>query len=223
VRLALIILLCMTLAPAVAAAQRPDSDAPTGADPSWLPSEPWVMERWMPFDEDSLLQTLDISRPDLYRVLKYGRRNLGDIARSRGVPARGLIGRLLASRRGTVDQPTWRVLRRRTARMLDQRHLAEHVIGHTFHHWSIWLEPDRIWGPKFDALNQRGLTAPEISRKSDLAPDVLRHRVLASLAAAGRRGLAQHALSVEQERSLRRLHRAAISELVAEPVVLCAL
>src|SRR4051812_33662246 len=122
-RVLLVICLFLALAPTAAARLRPDSGAPPGADPNWLPAEEWVMQRWMPFDQASLERVVPIPLGQLYAKLKYGHRSLRALAISHGVPNRGLASKLLASRRGSVGPRTWRILRLRTNRILGQRHL----------------------------------------------------------------------------------------------------
>ncbi len=175
------------------------------------------MERWMPFDGDRLASVFRMTRGDIYYYLLRGDGNLEKLAREQGVPVDGLALRLLRPRRSTVGERTWRVLLARTRRMLDQRHLAEHVIGHAFHHWSIWRRPERIWGPRYDSLYARGLSFPAISRRVDVPRDVLRRRILRALARGRRRGLRQEALSVKEAQVMVAWQRLAINELIGGP------
>lgn len=197
-----------------AAALPPDSHAPPGASPNWLPSDEWVMERWMPFEEKALTQTMRMSREEIYEELKLRPKNLAEIARERGIALSAK--RLLASRRTRVKGSRWHDLVRRAELMLSQRHLAEHVIGHTFHHDSIWRDPEAIWGPTFHALWSENLAISEISRRSGIPLDVLRRRVLAALDRGVRRGVSTQAMTAEHGRALQTWHRTYITELVPD-------
>jgi hypothetical protein len=214
-RIAVLVCLLLLAFPAIASANlRPDSAAPPGADASWLPSEEWVMERWSPFDTQRLSALL--GNASVYEYLHRGAGNLKQLARSRGVPVKGLARRLVVPRKPSLSRSEYRVMLQRTERMLDQRHLAEHVIGHTFHHWSIWLRPEEIWGPQYRSLEEQGLSIPDISGHVDIDTATLRRMILERLDAAGRRGVAKHAMSAAQERLLHYMHHTWISELVPD-------
>src|SRR5687767_2872418 len=61
-----------------------DSEAPEGAPPHWLPSERWVMQHWLPYDERRLEQLLGIDRGDIWHQLRDDTLNLAQLAESRG-------------------------------------------------------------------------------------------------------------------------------------------
>src|SRR4051794_7672181 len=192
----------LLLAP-LAHAEHPDSMAPPGAAPTWLPHDQWVMERWMPFDEMRLLHILGLSGSQVYTALWKGDRTLQDIAIQRNVPARGLAARLLANRRGAVSRKRYRVLLRRTRLMLNQGHLAEHLIGHVFHHTSLVTEAQGEFGvsPKqYVAFHLQGLTPVQIAAEGGFSPVKLRSRLLSVAAAYGRRGVRLKAMSASQAR-----------------------
>src|SRR4051794_25712443 len=109
--------------PAVAAARPPDADAPVGASPDWLPPEEWVQERWLPFDQSRLYQVLAVDGAQVARFLAEGQRTLVDLARSRGVPIRSLVGEIVGPRPRALTHAEWTTLRSRTGRVLDQGHL----------------------------------------------------------------------------------------------------
>src|SRR4051794_28862274 len=137
----------MLLLPSAALAERPDTDAPPGAPPTWLPEEQWVQERWMPFDERRLYRELRSDRPAVYRFLWNGDRTLLDLARSSGVPVRGLAVRLVGPRpRSKRAREHWSIRLARANRVLDQGHLAEHLIGHSFHQLSVAMQAPSEFG-----------------------------------------------------------------------------
>ncbi len=183
----------------------------------WLPDEEWVMERWMPFDEDRLLTRLRISRVELYTRLKLGNQSIGQIAQGRRIAV--TAGFLVQPLRGRTSRANFAVLRSRARRVLTQRHLAEHMIGHQYHHWAIWRDPTSIWGPSFRALRDSGLDAPAISARVDVGREELARRILSALDTAGRRGLALGAMPHSQARRLQAAHRENIAELVGSPTL----
>ncbi|MDQ3767979.1 MAG: hypothetical protein M3370_00650 [Actinomycetota bacterium] len=67
-RVVLVALALALLAAPTARAQ--DSDAPEGALGHWLPTETWVYEHWLPYDEDRLYELLDVDRGDVWRHLR---------------------------------------------------------------------------------------------------------------------------------------------------------
>lgn len=214
--IAAVVALCCT--PSVAhAVTPPDSDAPPGADAMWLPEEEWVMERWMPFDEDRLVARIGMSHVTLYTRLKQGNRSIADIARGRRVSLTAEF--LVQPLRKRTSEANWRTLRDRARRVLTQRHLAEHLIGHQYHHWAIWKDPTKIWGTEFKVLRDQGLDAPAISARVGPSREVLARRILAALEATGQRGVSVGSLTHRQARLLRDRHRANISEIVGTAVI----
>lgn len=164
-----------------AAAAVPDSDAPRGASPNWLPDEECVMERWLPFDSGELWQTLGRGRYETYRFLHEGDKTLLDLARERNVDVRGLAARLVEARRPAVSARLRRKLVRRTRRVLTQGHLAEHLLGHHWHQDSLIEHFDWIVGGRHDQFQ----TLAANGRRHGVGVTVVRHRLLAVLAAAG--------------------------------------
>lgn len=193
----------LLLAP-LARAEQPDSLAPPGAAPTWLPKDQWVMERWMPFDQKRLLRILGINNSQVYAALWRGDLTLEEVARRRGVPVHGLATRLLANRRAKVSRKMYRVLFRRTRIMLTQGHLAEHVIGHVFHHTSLVTAAPAEFGVapmQYVHFHQGGLTPVEIAAKGGRSPAQLRASLLSVAKAYGRRGVRRKALSAPQARA----------------------
>lgn len=174
------------------------------------------MERWMPFDEQRLLRILRADRGAVYRYLKEGRGNLLDFAHARRISVTGLAGRLLMNRR--ISSPTFKLtLVERTQRMLTQRHLAEHVIGHIWHHWSLWRPAEPIFGPRFRDLLNTGRSDAEIAYAQGISPAELRTRVMRALARAADRGLEAGAMSRRQARYMVAMQARDIGSIAPEP------
>ena len=153
-RLVLLLTLLTCLAvPAAAAAQ--DSDAPRGADPSWLPNEEWVNLRWLPWDEDRLYRLLRTDRGEVFRWVRIDAHNsLWRLARRKGVrDLDRLAARLVAPRRRAVGPAMTRVLQRRARRTLTQAHLGQHLLFHDLHQTAISDRAERIFGvPRLQAF-----------------------------------------------------------------------
>ena len=94
-----------TAAPAAAQVQLPakpqtaslDSDAPPGAPPHWLPNERWVMQHWLPYDEQRLYSLLGVDRGVIWRQLRDDTRNLAQLAEQRGWEPRALARELVGA------------------------------------------------------------------------------------------------------------------------------
>jgi hypothetical protein len=202
----LTLVLALTLAVcAPASADRPDSDAPPGASSMWLPEEEWVMERWIPFDIERLEGELRVDRHGIYRYLRNGDPTIADLARAKGVRVTGLPERLLASRAAAVTPEQYASLLERTRRFVDQGHLAEHVIGHTFHNWSLMRQTQRVFGmseQRRARLYQERRTPAEMAARAGVTRRRLRQTVLAIVRRSGERGVAQGALSEHAARDL---------------------
>jgi hypothetical protein len=83
-----------------------DSDAPAGSPPHWLPGEQWVMQHWLPYDEQRLYSLLGVDRGVIWRQLRDDTRNLAQLA----VGSRGR-SRASWSRRGAASSATRRASR----------------------------------------------------------------------------------------------------------------
>ena len=211
--LAAVTVVALCLPSAAAAELRPDPDAPPGASVLWLPEDEWVQERWSPFDEEELTKLLRMDRGEVYRYLKYGGGNLLDLARRQRVSTKGLGARLLASRRRALSPSLMAEMRRRTEKMLTQRHLAEHVIGHSFHHYfALFRFPEPIFGATFRELDPKGVPIPEIARRNGIGLADLRGRIMGALGRYSARGVALGAMSPRQARLLRYWHRFSLDE-----------
>jgi hypothetical protein len=196
-------------ASAHAASGPPDPDAPPGASGQWLPRKEWVMQRWVPFDEALLYELLGTTRPGVERWLadSRGRRTLVDLARQRGIGRLELVRRLVAPQRGRVTRAQYRLLRSRTNRMLTQSHLAQHMLFHTFHMWSVRDAARRTLGlteSEWKSLRDRpagegpGVTVAEIARRRGIPIERLRAPALRAIVGSNRRGVRAGAMSRAQ-------------------------
>ncbi len=127
-----------------------DSLAPPGAKRDWLPQEAWVMEHWLPYDEQQLFSTLGVSVTQV-RAYFGGSKHpqvptLAALAQSHGLDVAGLARRLLASWRPRVSQQTYAQLLDRTTRSLTQGHLMQHMLFHPFHDTAVFQASQRIFG-----------------------------------------------------------------------------
>jgi len=189
-----------------AAPLRPDSDAPPGATAVWLPAEDWVMERWLPFDEARLQAILDLDESAVHAYVLRTGRTLNQLAKRQGVPTKGLARRLVAPRRKTTSQARWATLRRRTARVLTQSHLSEHMFDHHFHTWSVFRHPEEIFGvakARFDLLANQGHSLGEIAADGGITALELRRRMRQAVDRTGKRGIRLGAMTKRQNRRLR--------------------
>jgi hypothetical protein len=154
-RRAVLLLTLLTCLAAPAAALAQDSDAPPGADPSWLPNEEWVNLRWLPWDEDRLYRLLRTDRGEVFRWVRIDAHNsLWRLARRRGVrDLDRLAARLVEPRRRAVGPAMTRVLQRRARRTLTQAHLGQHLLFHDLHQTAISDRAERIFGvPRLQAF-----------------------------------------------------------------------
>lgn len=91
---------------AAPAAHAQDSDAPEGALGHWLPTETWVYEHWLPYDEGRLYELLDVDRGDVWRHLRDdAARNLAQLGRRAGYTPERLALALTEPRRAARTSP----------------------------------------------------------------------------------------------------------------------
>jgi len=175
--------------PTPAPAAQPDSAAPPGASPTWLPDEEWVQERWVPFNEPRLYRLLRTNRVDVHFYLARTGRTLHVLAGERGVARHGLARRLVGPRgRGSASWQRRLVL---TRRMLDQSHLADHMLSHASHFASITQEAQSIFGVSPTQFSLRRTTPLALARRSGIGRNELRRRILATVRRTGKQGIAQ--------------------------------
>lgn len=151
VLLALVAALAL-VAPGAGAA---DSHAPAGARLDWLPSDPWVMSAWLPFDEARLHAVLGTDHDEVVAWLD-DRRTLAQLARRHGVRSStaALAHRLVAPRLPTVRTAMRPVLEARARELLTQAHLSRHVLLHIFHTPAIPRAARSIFGVSPDGFRR---------------------------------------------------------------------
>ncbi len=206
-----------TGARAAALPQPPDSKAPLGAPPHWIPSDEWVMQHWLPFDEARLLRLLQVERSTLWRHLRDDRRTLAQLAERHGWPdPRALASALVAPRRAAVASGKARELEARAVQTLTRGHLAQHLLFHSLHQDAV---PDRartIFGTpnpdRFQRLRRLDISPLQIARMNGRSGAQVRLRSEVSLrerAAAGVRAgdLSERQAELLVARQLRQLPR----------------
>jgi hypothetical protein len=150
--------------PVPVAGRPPDSDAPPGSPPHWLPPDMWVHLHWVPFDEARLQSLLHASRSQLWRWLRNDARTLTQLGAQRGYPSpRRLAATLVAPRAKDVSAAMARELRARTLRVLVQGHLSQHLIFHSLHQEAGPQAAASLFGVRDTATFQR-------LRRLDLSP-----------------------------------------------------
>jgi Tol biopolymer transport system component len=160
-------------APAKPQTQSLDSEAPKGAPPHWLPSEPWVMQHWLPYDERRLYALLEIDRGDVWRWLRDDTRSLADLARLRGRQPEALAAALVAPWRQKLRDPArLATLERRALRTLTQGHLAQHIFFHSLHQEALPTHSPEIFGVasrvEWSTLRRSELSPLQICRLNGL-------------------------------------------------------
>ena len=120
--------------PVPVAGRPPDSDAPPGSAPHWLPPDMWVHMHWIPFDEARLHALLRTDRDELWSWLRHDLQTIAQLAEQRGwKDPRRLAAALVAPRAKHVSPALARTLRARALRILLQGHLSQHVLLHMLH------------------------------------------------------------------------------------------
>jgi len=181
-RLVCAVIAGLVLLAAPAAAQSPakpqtaslDSEAPPGAPPHWLPNERWVMQHWLPFDEERLYSLLHSSRGEVWRWLRDDTRNLAGLARERGWQPEALARELVAPWRGKLAEPSrLALLQSRALRVLTQGHLSQHIFFHSLHQNAIPDNAPAIFGvgsrEEFQTLRRSELSPLQICRLNGLS------------------------------------------------------
>lgn len=217
-RVALLIaaLLSVLVVSPTSAQLRADPAAPPGASADWLPSEEWVMERWLPFDQTDLLAMLGLDAPALWKLIGRTGRSIDGVAAARGVPRHRLAHRLVNARSSQFDATPRHVLITRANRVLSQPHLAEHVLFHPFHTWSVLRNTREVFGvPQAafdDLLQRRHLSFIEIASTAGIDRAELRRRALRHAAHGARKGMREGAITPTQAKAMRRLDIASFDQ-----------
>lgn len=155
--------------PAPTAGREPDSDAPPGSPPHWLPPDQWVHLHWVPFDEARLQSLLRANRAQLWKWLRNDVQTLAQLGTRRGYSSpRRLAAALVAPRSRDVSPAMLRKLRARALRVLVQGHLSQHLIFHSLHQEAGPHAAAKLFGVRdtrtFQQLRRLGLSPLRIGR-----------------------------------------------------------
>ena len=215
-RRALVLAVLVAVAAAAPAAAQ-DDQAPKGALPHWLPSEQWVYQHWLPYDEGRLYALLGSSRGAVWRHLRDdAAHDLAQLARRRGMQPSTLARRLVAPRARQTSAARARRLRSRALRTLTQGHLAQHILFHSLHQSAVPRRARFIFGTAgtedYLRLRRAELSPLQIGRLHGRSDARVRARVIATLRAEGRRGVRNGSFSARQaaillDRQLRQVPR----------------
>jgi hypothetical protein len=194
-QVALVLVFLATVLALVGQASAADPDAPPGATPDWLPSVEWVMQRWTPFDEMRLFAELHVTETQTFVWLDSGRGSLADLTRKKRHNPQQLSAALSTQWRPPAGANfSTRTRRARAWQVFTNPHLAEHMLFHNFHSWTILQDAPEIFGvpstTKFDALFVCMHWSPaEIATHYGRSLKSMRQRTLAALAATAQKGV----------------------------------
>ncbi len=223
--LAVALVAAATAAPAAAQVQLPakpqtaslDSDAPPGAPPHWLPNERWVMQHWLPYDEQRLYALLGVDRGVIWRQLRDDTRNLAQLAEQRGWEPSALARELVAPWRSELRDPDrLALLEKRALRTLTQGHLAQHIFFHSLHQEAIPSHATAIFGvasrAEWSTLRRSELSPLQICRLNGLPRGHAQEQAVATLREYADKGVARQSIPPAQaerllSRQLRQLPR----------------
>jgi hypothetical protein len=214
---ALALVACAVLAAGPGDALAQDSDAPPGADPSWLPAEEWVNLLWLPFDEERLEQVLGMTRGEIFRYTRIDATNtLAQLGARRGLDPDRFAAALVAPRKGHVREATYATLLSHARRVVTQGHMAQHFLFHALHQSAIPRSAPQIFGvedtQQFFKLRRAELSPLQIGELYGRMRVQMRRAAAAALRDAARRGVIAGLLTPRQrdimiERQLRQLPR----------------
>ena len=203
--------------PVPTAGRPPDSDAPPGSAPHWLPHDEWVHLHWVPFDERRLQALLHSSRAALWQWLRDDTQTLAQLGARHGHrSARALAGALVAPRARHVSRARLRVLRERTLRVLVQGHLSQHLIFHSLHQEAGPEAAAELFGVRdteaFQRLRRLDLSPLRIGRAHGRTRSQMQRGLERALRHAARRGVRGGDTSARQaqivlQRQLRQIPR----------------
>jgi|GEM_PF-1881683 len=215
--LALVLVACAALAVAPAGALAQDSDAPPGADPSWLPNEEWVNLLWLPFDEERLETVLHMTRGEIFRYTRIDATNtLAQLGARRGLTPDAFAAALVAPRKSRVREETYEKLVSHARRVVTQGHMAQHFLFHALHQIAIPTRAAEIFGVEdrlqFFRLRRFELSPLQIGELHGRMRVQMRRDAAQALRDAARRGVIAGLLTPRQrdimlERQLRQLPR----------------
>ena len=203
--------------PAPVAGRPPDSDAPPGSAPHWLPHDMWVHLHWVPFDEARLQSLLHSSRRALWQWLRNDVQTLAALGKAHGYSSPSkLAAALVAPRANDVSPKMLRELEARTLRVLVQGHLSQHLIFHSLHQEAGPEAAAKLFGVKdteaFQRLRRLDLSPLRIGRTHGRTRAQMQRGLERELRAAAREGVQAKATSPRQaqivlQRQLRQVPR----------------
>lgn len=202
-------------AAAMDGAPPPDSNAPPGAGPNWLPNEAWVMSHWLPYRESALYRVLQTDRETVRLWLLS--RPLAELAQRKGLRVGRLVRTLMAPWRGGVSARRLSTLRTRALRTFSQRHLLQHMLFHPFHSWAFnralpgILGVDRATMLKLAAQGVSFATQAERAGRSFTR---VRQQLLTVLSATARQGVRRHEMLPAESREELNLQRTQLDSIL---------
>ncbi|MEO8687479.1 MAG: hypothetical protein ABI611_04585 [Solirubrobacteraceae bacterium] len=212
---AVILALLASATPAAAQVQLPakpqiaslDSDAPAGSPPHWLPGEQWVMQHWLPYDEERLYSLLGVDRGVVWRQLRDDTRTLAQLAQEHGWEPQALAHELVAPWRGQLRDPArLALLEKRALRTLTQGHLSQHLFFHSLHQEAIPTHATAIFGvasrAEWSTLRRSELSPLQICRLNGLPRGHAQEQAAATLREYAAKGVARQSIPAAQARRL---------------------
>jgi Tol biopolymer transport system component len=203
--------------PAPVAGRPPDSDAPPGSPPHWLPPDMWVHLHWVPFDEARLQSLLHVTRRGLWQWLRNDVQTLAELGAKRGYASpRKLADALVAPRAKEVTPKKLAELRARTLRVLVQGHLSQHLIFHSLHQEAGPEAAAKLFGVRdteaFQRLRRLDLSPLRIGRTHGRTRRQMQRGLERELRTAARKGVEGGDTSARQaqivlQRQLRQVPR----------------
>jgi hypothetical protein len=127
----------------------PDSLAPAGAPRKWLPNYDWVMEHWMPYDQQQLFSTLGVTFEQVRSYLASGPltkpvRPLAGLISSKGFNPQKLANQLVTA--WHPPRALYPMLVSRAMETFTQGHLMQHMLFHFFHDSALNRATPQIFG-----------------------------------------------------------------------------
>lgn len=180
-----------------------DSLAPAGSPPTWLPDQPWVRNRWLPYNESDLFRILKV---DIYSLGRWvtDHRGLDGLVRARGLKQAAVERELLKPWQGRVTGAQYRTLLRRTELTFSQHHLAVHMFFHTFHLNAVNGALPGLLKVSFQemgVLEGRGLSLMDIAVRHGRKPDYVLGRLKQLMRASALEGVRLRAVLPTQARA----------------------
>jgi hypothetical protein len=188
----------------------------------WLPKDQWVMQHWLPFDEERLYATLGIDNRALDRWLRNDHRTIAALARRRtGLGPERLAKLLVAPRAGGRARADAVRLRKRAKKVLTQGHLAQHLFFHYFHGTRALERTWPIFGVSrsdFKRLRLAGWTPRRIGRFGGQSRTEVRRGMLDHMRRVSNDGVRRGAHSRAQAKFMLRRRTALLGCFLRRPL-----